>query len=144
MVVIKMGREDSCAMKETTTGSATIPPDFVPYVVELVIMRSPEEPLRHYVYVYSNGGNLVIELHQENPPTLTNQIGFYGQHWIITKARANEAFTDYVVTKQGGCQIRHLVESCRLKMLYHGGQGFNVTTRHFLSDGRYQHENSPA
>ena len=98
-------------MNERTPEKSEIPPDFAPYIVELVVKQSPNEPLRHYVYVYSNAGRLVIELHSANPPTLASRLGSYGQHWTITKARGNETFTEYVVTKPGGWITRYALST---------------------------------
>jgi hypothetical protein len=75
----------------------------------MLIIREPNPPIRHYVYVYINNGAYVIELHKEHPPTRTSSAGFYGQHWIITKARENENVTECVVTTPGGWITRYLV-----------------------------------
>lgn len=83
---------------------------FAPYMVEmLIITKKPKPPVRHYVYVYKNNGAHVIELHKEHPPTQTSSAGFYGNHWLITKARGNEAVTECVVTTPGGWITRYLV-----------------------------------
>jgi len=98
-------------MKKASAAKATEPSvtEFVPYTVEMVIMQEPKPPIRHYVYVYMNGGAYVIELHKEHPQTSTSRVGFYGQHWIITKTRGNEAVTEFVVTKPGGWITRYTV-----------------------------------
>ena len=82
---------------------------FAPYMVEMVIIHDPKLPIRHYVHVYLNGGAYVIELHKTNPPTSTSSLGIYGQHWIITKARENEAVTECVVTTPGGWITRYIL-----------------------------------
>ena len=82
---------------------------FVPYTVELLILQAQQPPTKHYIYVHRNGELYAIELHKEYPHTSTSQIGFYGQHWIITKARVSEAVTEYVVTKPGGWITRYTV-----------------------------------
>lgn len=82
---------------------------FAPYMVEMVIIHDPKLPIRHYVHVYLNGGAYVIELHKNNPPTSTSSLGIYGQHWIITKARENEAVTECVVTTPGGWITRYIL-----------------------------------
>ena len=66
---------------------------FTPYTVEMVI-HNQKPPACQYVHVYINNVAYVIELHKEHPPTSTSSLGFYGQHWIITKKRGNEAVTE--------------------------------------------------
>ena len=84
---------------------------FAPYTVEMVIIHDAKPPTRHYIHAYINGGAYVIELHKEHPPTSTSSLGFYGQHWIITKARENEAVTECVVTTPGGWITRYILST---------------------------------
>lgn len=80
-------------------------------MVEMVIIHDPKSPVRHYVHVYINGGAYAIELHKEHPPTSTSSLGIYGHHWIITKARENEAVTECVVTTPGGWITRYILST---------------------------------
>ena len=82
---------------------------FVPFTVELVTVQPPKPPIKHYVYVYRNGERYAIELHNEHPPTRTNRIGFYGQHWTITKVKSAKAITEYTVGLAGGSITRFTV-----------------------------------
>jgi hypothetical protein len=84
---------------------------FAPYMVEMVIIHDPKPPVHHYVHVSINGGAYLIELHKEYPPTITSSLGFYGQHWIISKTRENEAITQCVVTTPGGWITRYILST---------------------------------
>jgi hypothetical protein len=81
----------------------------IPYAVEMIIDQESQPPKRHYVSVYANGELYVIELNKEYPPTSTGRIGFYGQHWIITKSKEDESVTRYVITFAGGNIERYVV-----------------------------------
>src|SRR5450756_189324 len=80
---------------------------FVPYTVELVTVQPAQPPVKHYIYIYRNGELYAIELHKEHPPTKTSNIGFYGVHWTITKAKSDKAITEYTVTVTGGRVTRY-------------------------------------
>jgi hypothetical protein len=89
------------------SGMETESDQFTPYTVELVMLHAQQPPTKHYICVYKNGEHYAIELHKEYFPASTSQIAQYGKHWIITKARRNQAVTEYVVTTPGGWITRY-------------------------------------